>query len=69
MRKKGHLRMANQVKDPVCGMMIDQETAQFKSEHMGQTYYFCSSSCKSTFDQDPMKYAHGQSGSQHSSHA
>lgn len=48
--------MAEQVKDLVCGMMVDPETARLKSEHMGQTYYFCSPRCKSAFDREPMKY-------------
>jgi Cu+-exporting ATPase len=53
---EGDDAMAEQVKDPVCGMMVDPETTKLKSEHMGQTYYFCSPRCKSAFDRDPMKY-------------
>lgn len=53
-----------QVKDVVCGMTIDSETAQFKSDYKGQTYYFCALVCKRSFDQDPEKYA----GSQASHH-
>jgi len=48
-------------KDPICGMMVDEKTAKFKSEHMGKTYYFCRQMCKTTFDKNPMKYA-GTSG-------
>jgi len=44
-------------KDPVCGMMVDEKTAKFKSEHKGKTYYFCSQMCKTAFDKNPMKYA------------
>jgi len=29
--------------DPVCKMEVKIETAQFKSEFQGQTYYFCAS--------------------------
>ncbi|WP_082087318.1 YHS domain-containing protein [Methanococcoides methylutens] len=43
------------VKDPVCGMKIDKRTAKFKSEYNGETYYFCSLSCKKTFDENPEK--------------
>jgi YHS domain-containing protein len=25
------------VKDPVCGMMVDERTAKFKSQHRGKT--------------------------------
>jgi Cu+-exporting ATPase len=44
-------------KDPICGMMVDEKTATLKSECVGKTYYFCSAGCKSTFDQNPTKYA------------
>jgi Cu+-exporting ATPase len=44
------------VKDPVCGMDVDERTAQLKSEHMGKTYYFCSPGCRKSFDADPHKY-------------
>lgn len=53
-----------QVRDVVCGMTIDSETAQHKSEYKGQTYYFCAPGCKRSFDQDPEKYLSGQSGSE-----
>lgn len=43
-------------KDPVCGMEIDEKTAAGKSEYKGKTYYFCSTGCKKSFDQDPEKY-------------
>jgi YHS domain-containing protein len=44
------------VKDPVCGMTIDEKTAKGQSEYKGQTYYFCATICKTKFDQDPAKY-------------
>jgi len=49
-------------KDPVCGMMVDEKTAKFKSDYMSKTYYFCASSCKATFDKNPAKFAGGKSG-------
>ena len=48
-------------KDPVCGMEVDPQSAQHTSQHQGQTYYFCSPSCKGTFEADPSKYL-GTSG-------
>ena len=48
--------MATTVKDLVCGMDIDPATAAGKSEHNGQTYYFCSLGCKKSFDESPEKY-------------
>jgi YHS domain-containing protein len=48
--------MAETVKDLVCGMEIDPETAAGTSEYEGKTYYFCSPGCKRSFDKDPEKY-------------
>jgi len=44
------------VKDPVCGMEIDSETAAGSSEYEGTTYYFCAEGCKHDFDTSPWKY-------------
>ncbi|MGD1996962.1 MAG: YHS domain-containing protein [Anaerolineae bacterium] len=48
------------VKDPVCEMMIDPETAVATTEYKGQTYYFCARGCKIAFDNDPEKYVKAQ---------
>lgn len=45
------------VKDPVCGMMVDDKKTTLKSDYMGKTYYFCNSSCKTTFDKNPAKFS------------
>jgi len=45
------------IKDPVCGMMVDEKKTPFKSTYQAKTYYFCSSSCRDTFDKNPSKYA------------
>jgi YHS domain-containing protein len=50
-----------QVKDPVCGMMIDRDTAADKSLYQGRTFYFCSVECKRQFDAAPERYAAGAS--------
>jgi Cu+-exporting ATPase len=52
---KGEIPMA-QVRDVVCGMTVDSETAEYKSEYKGETYYFCSPGCKRSFDKEPEKY-------------
>jgi len=44
------------VKDPVCGMDVDPETAPGVSEYNGKKYYFCSLSCKLEFDRNPDKF-------------
>ena len=51
--------MAELVKDVVCGMEIDPETAAGKSEHEGTTYYFCAEGCKQEFDANPQKFLGG----------
>lgn len=56
-------------KDLICGMDVDENTAQHKSEHMGKTYYFCSPGCKTAFDKDPKKYIGHSEHSGHSSHS
>jgi YHS domain-containing protein len=48
-------------KDPVCGMMVDEKKAKFKSDYEGKTYYFCAPTCKATFDKNPAKYSSGSS--------
>ena len=53
------------VKDLVCGMMIDPQTAAATSEHEGQTYYFCARGCKVAFDKDPEKYIKEQGKAEH----
>ena len=43
-------------KDVVCGMPVDPAKAAGKSEYNGETYYFCSPSCKKKFDATPSQY-------------
>lgn len=43
-------------KDPVCGMEVDQDQTKHQFEYAGETYYFCASQCKRSFEQDPEKY-------------
>jgi YHS domain-containing protein len=45
------------VTDPVCGDGIDDNAMTWRSEHRGETYYFCSQSCKMEFDDNPFAYA------------
>ena len=50
--------MANdsQARDPVCGMYVDTATAAYRSTFEGETYYFCSASCKRSFDAAPAHF-------------
>lgn len=54
--------------DPVCGMQVDEKNAGATATYNGQTYYFCSAGCKADFENNPEKYAKGQSGQQQTSH-
>jgi Cu+-exporting ATPase len=49
--------MPNKFKDPVCGMDVTPQNAAGKTEHQGNTYYFCSLGCQQTFESQPDKYA------------
>jgi Cu+-exporting ATPase len=44
------------VKDPVCGMTMEDSGAAAVSTYKDTTYYFCSASCKKDFDKDPEPY-------------
>jgi P-type Cu+ transporter len=44
------------VKDPVCGMQVEEKTAAAQVEHKGTTYYFCSEGCEKRFHEDPDKF-------------
>jgi len=48
------------VKDPVCGMAVDERKAAATSQYQGHTYYFCSKGCKAAFDKDPGKFVGGR---------
>jgi YHS domain-containing protein len=43
--------------DPVCTMRIVDDRAAKSSIHEGDTYYFCSETCKNKFDEMPELYA------------
>jgi YHS domain-containing protein len=51
-----------QVKDPVCGMLLDSAEAAGQSQYQGKTYYFCSIEDKSQFDANPVKYVSASVG-------
>lgn len=60
--KRRELSMAKveQVKDPVCGMMVDPLQAAGTHTHNGQTYYFCSTHCVKRFSSDPEGFLKGK---------
>jgi YHS domain-containing protein len=53
------------VKDPVCGMDVNEKTAKLKVEYNGKKYYFCDESCKKEFEKNPGKYVKAGKKTQH----
>ncbi|HTQ80191.1 MAG TPA: heavy metal translocating P-type ATPase, partial [Thermoanaerobaculia bacterium] len=45
-----------QAVDPVCGMKVEPAKTSHPAEHAGETYHFCSASCRQKFVQDPERY-------------
>ncbi len=48
------------VKDPVCGMDVDEKNTKLTSTYNGRCYIFCSISCKATFEKDPNRVLDGR---------
>lgn len=44
-------------KDPVCGMLLDDERAAAAVSHRGETFLFCSLACRDRFVGDPERFA------------
>jgi YHS domain-containing protein len=42
--------------DPVCGMDVNEDNPPAKTQYDGAIYYFCSDSCRATFEEDPEEY-------------
>jgi YHS domain-containing protein len=47
----------SQVKDPVCGMTVDTQSAPARTTHDSQEVYFCSDHCRTAFQREPERYA------------
>ena len=45
-----------ETRDPVCGMVVDPETARHTCEHDGTTYLFCCGGCQAAFERDPQAF-------------
>jgi YHS domain-containing protein len=55
--RKFHMGDRTMTKDPVCGMKVDENHAQYQSQYGGKKYSFCSQDCKTKFEQQPEQYA------------
>ncbi len=49
--------MVDVMKDPVCGMDVEEEDPELVSGYKGKSYRFCSALCKQKFDKKPEDYA------------
>jgi Cu+-exporting ATPase len=49
-------RQQMSMRDPVCGTVLDDNTAKFKITYDGETIHFCSLVCKKRFKRQPTKY-------------
>lgn len=47
------VRRPDDVIDPVCGMTVSVDPANYPVEHDGRTYYFCCPGCRYSFKKDP----------------
>ena len=47
---------AKQVRDPVCGMVVDPESAPARMTHADERYHFCATACRDRFARDPARY-------------
>jgi len=45
--------------DPVCGMTVNRSTP-LRTDHKGDTYYFCAPGCLAKFQADPERFLHPQ---------
>jgi len=44
------------LRDPVCGMTVDDRTARYRLDHEERTYRFCSAHCLAAFRAHPSRY-------------
>jgi YHS domain-containing protein len=47
---------AHDVKDPVCRMTVDSDTAKYRHKLGNRSFYFCSKQCQVSFSKNPSKY-------------
>lgn len=52
----GHHHGHEMAKDPVCGMAVEMQSAKYRSERRGNSWYFCSARCQTKFEADPEQF-------------
>lgn len=51
-----HIESEKKVLDVVCGMELDPAHTKLYVEHRSEVYYFCNTTCKNHFVNNPEKY-------------
>lgn len=59
---------SQKVTDPVCGMTVDPQTAEFRAEEAGKTYFFCSAKCREKFVAEPTRFLKGEANAPAADH-
>ncbi len=45
-----------EIKDPVCGMIVDPGRTRLVAIYQGHSYWFCAEGCRKAFEANPKKY-------------
>ena len=56
------------VRDPVCGMQVDEASAPASVVHERERYFFCSAHCKAKFEADPAAFLKPAGHASHAPH-
>ena len=54
--------MLQEVRDPVCGMVVDPARSRFRHEYAGTTYHFCCGGCQTAFRTRPEAFLQAAAG-------
>ena len=60
--------MLQEVRDPVCGMVVDPDRSRFTHEHAGTTYHFCCGGCQAAFRSRPEAFLEAAAGADAAEH-
>ena len=53
---EGSATATKEIKDPVCGMMVDPDKTDLVASYQGSSYYFCAEGCRKAFEMNPKEY-------------
>ena len=57
-----HTAASGALTDPVCGMAVEDTPGALRATHRGQTFLFCSPTCRERFLKRPEEFVHGGEG-------